>query len=206
MATKAYFDNIKEQIIEQLNTANKSIKVAVAWFTDAELFELLCEKAKEGLRVEVLIANNSINHDSGIDYGKLNNVGGKLYFIGEGADNEPIMHHKFCIIDNNILIFGSYNWTNKAKSNHENITAISGDAKIILDFNDEFEKIIRANIAFYQYEDVKDKLKVKESLLAQLLLLDNIEPKIKECNGSYYVTSDSLVQYAESIGIEYKLR
>ncbi len=141
MATKAHFENIKEKIIEQLYSSTKSIKVAVAWFTDADLFEILCKKAKSGLRIELLLANDDINHNCSIDYNKLTSCGGKIYFVGEGTDFEPIMHHKFCIIDNYTLIFGSYNWTNKAKSNHENITIIDNDANIILDYNDEFEKL-----------------------------------------------------------------
>jgi phosphatidylserine/phosphatidylglycerophosphate/cardiolipin synthase-like enzyme len=34
---------------------------------------------------------------------------------------ENIMHHKFCVIDINTVISGSYNWTNKAQFNDESI-------------------------------------------------------------------------------------
>ncbi len=122
MNSKAYFENIKEQIIKQLKTADTSIKVVMAWFTDYDLFEILCEKAKRGINVELILSNNSINHKSNIDYNQLTKSGGKLYFIGSGDDNDPIMHNKYCIIDNHVLITGSYNWTNKAKFNNENIT------------------------------------------------------------------------------------
>jgi hypothetical protein len=52
------------------------------------------------------------------------------------------MHNKSFIIDNSILITGSYNWTRKAKSNHENILVIEDEENLILDFNQEFDKII----------------------------------------------------------------
>jgi len=39
------------------------------------------------------------------------------------------------------LVFGSYNWTRKAQSNHESITIIEGNRDLIIDFNQEFEKI-----------------------------------------------------------------
>ena len=39
------------------------------------------------------------------------------------------------------MVFGSYNWTRKAQSNHESITIIEGNRDLIIDFNQEFEKI-----------------------------------------------------------------
>ncbi|TAE00475.1 MAG: hypothetical protein EAZ97_05805 [Bacteroidetes bacterium] len=32
------------------------------------------------------------------------------------------MHNKFCVIDSDIVLTGSYNWTNQAQRNDENIT------------------------------------------------------------------------------------
>ena len=37
LETQAYFSNIKETILEQLDAAEKSIFVAVAWFTETHL-------------------------------------------------------------------------------------------------------------------------------------------------------------------------
>lgn len=52
------------------------------------------------------------------------------------------MHCKFCVIDDNVLITGSYNWTAKAeKSNKEQITISSGDIDEIRKFNNEFYNI-----------------------------------------------------------------
>jgi len=43
MQTQAYFEDIQRQIKIELREAKESIFVAVAWFTDPELFELLCD-------------------------------------------------------------------------------------------------------------------------------------------------------------------
>jgi phosphatidylserine/phosphatidylglycerophosphate/cardiolipin synthase-like enzyme len=32
------------------------------------------------------------------------------------------MHNKFCVIDGQAVITGSFNWSYKARQNHENIT------------------------------------------------------------------------------------
>jgi PLD-like domain len=141
MKTHAYFENIQAEIIEVLQTATHSVKIAVAWFTDFELFDILLSKAQNGVEIELLLANSFINHDSSIDYDKIKRYGGKVSFIGKDTEKAPLMHNKFCIIDDKILVFGSYNWTRKAQSNHESITIIEGIKELISDFNAEFEKI-----------------------------------------------------------------
>lgn len=53
------------------------------------------------------------------------------------------MHNKFCIIDNNILITGSYNYTYLAESiNSENIVVIKGVSDIIESYKIEFNNLI----------------------------------------------------------------
>ncbi|RTY70286.1 phospholipase D-like domain-containing protein [Flavobacterium sp. LB2P53] len=141
MKSQAYFEKIHKHIENNLKSSKTSIRIAVAWFTDTKLFDILCEKAKEGIQVELLMANHEINHDSNIKYRDLINDGGQIFWIGKEGAYAPLMHNKFCIIDNTILIFGSYNWTQKAKSNHESITVIEEDYNLILDFNQEFDKI-----------------------------------------------------------------
>ena len=141
MKSQAYFEKIHIHIETNLKVSNTSIRIAVAWFTDSKLFNILCKKAKEGIVVELLMANHEINHDSNINYRELTDNGGKVFWIGKEGAYAPLMHNKFCIIDNSILIFGSYNWTRKAKSNHESITVIEEDFNLILDFNQEFDKI-----------------------------------------------------------------
>lgn len=142
MKSQAYFEKIHKQIELRLLESETSIRLAVAWFTDQRLFNIICDKAKNGVDVELIIANHEINQESNIEFARLRQHGGHLYWIGKGYKYEALMHNKFCIIDNRVLITGSYNWTQKAKSNHESITVIEEDDNLILDFNQEFDKII----------------------------------------------------------------
>ena len=47
------------------------------------------------------------------------------------------MHNKFCIIDLNKVIYGSYNWTGNAKYNNESITITEG-REVAEDFANQF--------------------------------------------------------------------
>lgn len=53
---------------------------------------------------------------------------------------ENIMHHKFCVIDLQTTIHGSYNWTNKAQYNRETLE-VSGGRDIAEKFADEFIRL-----------------------------------------------------------------
>ena len=142
METQAYFSDIKQVILRELDNSTNSIFVAVAWFTDNELFDKLCTLQKKGVNVELIILDDEINNLKGPNYNNLQNLKGKVYKIkSQSSDN--IMHNKFCIIDNSTIINGSYNWSYKASHNHENITIIKQNRELAQQYTNEFKRIIK---------------------------------------------------------------
>ncbi len=136
----AYFRNIRKEILEELDEAQTEIKVAVYWFTNHELFDLLYQKQLNGVQCELIIHNDYINNrDTGLPFQKFVDAGGKFYF----SDEENPMHNKFCIIDNSVLINGSYNWTYYAESkNKENVLIIKEEVDVLNAFETEFSNLI----------------------------------------------------------------
>lgn len=137
---QAHFQNIRISIIKEIEKANKSLKVAVYWFTNHELFDLLYQKQLNGIQCDLIIHNDYINNrDTGLPFQKFIDAGGQFYF----SDEENPMHNKFCIIDNQVLINGSYNWTYYAESkNRENILIIKDESDVIKAFETEFSELI----------------------------------------------------------------
>jgi hypothetical protein len=138
--TQGYFENIKKVIKKELLHANKSILVASAWFTDNDLFDILCKKASEGLNIELIIADDEINHESSIRYELLEQKGGKFEFDRSTGCRNSLMHNKFCVIDLQTTITGSYNWSYQARYNRENIT-VSKDRELAIQFVKYFYKL-----------------------------------------------------------------
>ncbi|MFM6017587.1 MAG: phospholipase D-like domain-containing protein [Dolichospermum sp.] len=64
-------EEITKAIIEQIELAKFIIWVAVAWFTDRELFEKLLAKKNEGVNVQLIIIDDDINKNSGLRYEEL---------------------------------------------------------------------------------------------------------------------------------------
>lgn len=133
-----YFTDIRKYIAKELVSASSDIKVAVCWFTCNELFDLLCDKLKEGKSVELIVLNDSINNRTGgLNFQSFVDLGGKFYF----SDIENPMHNKYCIVDNSTLINGSYNWTYFAENkNFENIM-ICKEHEIVTDYASDFVRL-----------------------------------------------------------------
>ncbi len=139
MYTKAYFKNIDEIIQGYLRQARSDIRVAVAWFTDIEFFNLLIELSHKNINIEIIIVDDEINSNSKIDFSLLGEAGGYVYKMNPLFSN--LMHNKFCVIDDDIVISGSYNWTKKAKYNHESIVVFKGNSILAQDFIEEFRNL-----------------------------------------------------------------
>lgn len=137
---QAYFENIKEIISAELHQAKREVLIAMAWLTDAELFSILAQKAHEGIKVEIIILDDEINNNSSIGYDDIDGIAGSKVYRVSTTKLGPLMHNKFCIIDSATIITGSYNWSYKARLNHENIT-IAKDSSLGIQFENEFRRI-----------------------------------------------------------------
>jgi len=134
-----FFNNIRREIIKSLEEAQDEILVAVYWFTNHELFDKLCDKVREGKRVELIVHNDFINNrEMGLDFQNFIDIGGRFFF----SDSDNPMHNKFCVIDDKTLINGSYNWTYFAENkNSENILIIKNEQHVVESFKKEFQNL-----------------------------------------------------------------
>jgi len=142
MTVATYFsdqDDLRSLIFEEIGVAKINVNVAVAWFTDVRLFDALLAAARRGVKVNLIITNSDINHNSRNDYNQLVAAGG--YFATFGSDKQ-LMHMKFCVLDGGTVISGSANWTYSAFDKHrEEITIVKGSPARAQQFNEQFESI-----------------------------------------------------------------
>ncbi len=168
MQTEAIFENIAERIQSEISNAQKSIFIAVAWFTNKELFDELVNKANSGCTIALIISNDRINQRSKIDYEQLNINNSRVYKVGNGETE--LMHNKFCVIDYSTVITGSYNWSYKAENNFENIIITADDTILAEQFVSEF-KIIRKQ--YFPDESKKEDVFPLEKIIKRLEILKN---------------------------------
>ena len=116
MEIQAHFTDIQTVIVTELDNARQSIEVAVAWLTDPVLFEVLLKAARRGCRVRLALLDDAINRQSGVNLERLRAAGGEAFWIPEAEGTQGSLHHKFCVIDKDGVITGSYNWTRRASA------------------------------------------------------------------------------------------
>lgn len=133
----AEFDQIKEEIIQGIRIAKYSIWVCVAWFTDRDIYNELVQKKKEGIQVRVITTNDRNNMRLKEELIKEFNA---FFVEGFGAYGNNIVHNKFCIVDFEFVMHGSYNWSYAASYNDETwVTSI--DKEFVSKFAEEFKKL-----------------------------------------------------------------
>lgn len=115
------FEDIQEMIIEEIRKAKYTIWISVAWFTDKLLFDELIKKKSEGVNIQLIISNDNTNRKYGFNFEQYF----ETYRINPyGVYDSNILHNKFCVIDLETVLQGSYNWTNMAQYHKEQLERV----------------------------------------------------------------------------------
>ncbi len=169
------------------------VVVAIAWFTDTSIFNTLCALAGRGVSVELIIANDEANfRETGLDFEQLRRVGGRVYTAGKNR-SKTFMHNKFCVIDGQTVITGSFNWSQSARQNHENITVSTEAGPLANQFLAEFRQLLNKYAppgpsAPLDLSKVLKRLDLIKTLIA-LDEIDGLAPHLQKLNAQP-LTSD----------------
>jgi len=136
-----FFDEIKETIIQGIRNAKYTIWVAIAWFTDNEIFDELILRKKAGVNVRIITSDEDSNKYL-MDKLKENFEVKKIPLKGNYLSNR--LHDKFCVIDFEFVMHGSYNWSKNARGNDETL-ATALDRDFVRKFADEFMRLYVEN-------------------------------------------------------------
>ena len=128
------FSEIQETIVQGIRDAKYMIWAAVAWFTNQALIDELLAKQKQGVNVRLVISDEDANMRS---YKQLSENFDLMLIPRRGWSDWNRMHDKFCIIDLEYVMHGSYNWTKTANNNDETL-ATALDRDFVKKFADEF--------------------------------------------------------------------
>ena len=145
---KCLFDGIAQEVIKEIRIAKNSIKIAMAWFTNFDIFNILKEKLEENIDI-AMITNNDLINNGGycLNLNELIVCGMKIYLM----EYPDLLHHKFCIIDDKTLMSGSYNWTFFSEEiNRENLIIIKDDNEVVQSYKEEFQSLIKGKAPIVQ--------------------------------------------------------
>ena len=130
-------DGVSDVIIELINNAEESIFFMAFSFTSDPISEAIQARAEEGVVVAGVMDESQINSNQGGEYDVFAQAGFDIRKDG----TEGLMHHKVFIIDERIVITGSYNFSRSAEErNDENILVIY-NSEIAKEFLKEFDRV-----------------------------------------------------------------
>lgn len=130
-------DGVASQIATVLSNAEESIYFLAFSFTSNDLGDIVREKAEDGLTVKGVMDEEQISSNQGTEFDPFRQA--DLDVRIDGIEGQ--MHHKIFIIDESIVVVGSYNFSQSAETrNDENILIIYNPA-IAQQFLMEFERV-----------------------------------------------------------------
>ncbi len=137
---EVYFTDIQRHLQNELSLAKDSVKIAVSWFTNYSLFKQIKKLSEKNVKVQILTNNDLINNGGYcLNFNELITSGVEISLV----EYPHLLHDKFCIIDDSVIINGSYNWTRFSHNNYENIMIIRGNNELCQSFNSEFESLLQ---------------------------------------------------------------
>jgi len=213
--TEVYFsldDDPESIIIENIDKAKESINIAMYTFTDSDIAYAIVEAKNQGVDIKIYLDKQEVN----AQYSK------SRFFVNEGIEkirissNNYIMHNKFAVIDNKIVITGSYNWTASAgERNDENLLVVD-DQEIVKRYQDYFYDLWNNKYSIERYNELLShpgiRSRIARKLSKEIPSLPNKPTKfinintasLKELNklfGVGQIIAKQIINYREVKGV-----
>jgi phosphatidylserine/phosphatidylglycerophosphate/cardiolipin synthase-like enzyme len=130
-------DGTMVRVLELVQDAQESVLFMAYSFTDDDLAVAMIDAENSGLELAGVMDKAQALSNKGGEYQNL---------LGSGIDvrldgNPKSMHHKVIIIDGQIVVTGSYNFSKSAKTRNDENTLILHSPEIAELFREEFERV-----------------------------------------------------------------
>merc|ERR1719228_742714 len=94
------------KMLKWLSSAEQTLDICIFLFTCHEFANLALECQSRGVVVRLIVEQSSVGV-AGCQVGRLRQAGVRV----RTRRTPGLMHHKFALVDNSILVNGSFNWT-----------------------------------------------------------------------------------------------
>jgi phosphatidylserine/phosphatidylglycerophosphate/cardiolipin synthase-like enzyme len=129
-------DKVAGKIILQLQRAQKTIDFMAYSFTDDNIGKVVMDRAKAGVKVRGVFETTG-SETKFSEYGRMKDA--KLDVWQDG--NPYLMHHKVFIVDEQTVIFGSFNFSENADTENDENLMIVDDPSLAQAFTAEFGQV-----------------------------------------------------------------
>ena len=152
-------DHVADELIALIGKEKKSVKTAVYCLMHRGIAKALIDAHKRGVLVEVIVDPYSVKSRSPVKKMAEANLGIYVWNpempveMKEGKalkKRRPLMHDKFCILGDNRVWTGSFNFTFEAeKANQENVIIVE-NAEVAQRYLKEFKRLKKSGCVGYE--------------------------------------------------------
>lgn len=129
-------DDCPARVRELVAGARRKLDVCVFTLTDDSIGQELVAAQRRGVLVRV-VTDDEKAHDLGSDIAMLRQAGIPVRTDGSA----PHMHHKFAVVDDELVLTGSYNWTRSAGRDNQENFVVSDDPVLVRRFAAQFDRL-----------------------------------------------------------------
>ncbi|HSL46667.1 MAG TPA: phospholipase D-like domain-containing protein [Anaerolineales bacterium] len=130
-------DGVLAALIPVLESAQESIYFLAYSFTSNQLGDIVRQKAEAGLTIAGVMDDEQVRSNQGTEYDPFRQA--ELDVRIDGIDG--LMHHKVFIVDEGIVVLGSYNFSQSAEERNDENIMIIYDPVIAQQFLFEFKRV-----------------------------------------------------------------
>jgi phosphatidylserine/phosphatidylglycerophosphate/cardiolipin synthase-like enzyme len=130
-------DGVQVRVVEIVNAAQESIYFMAFSFTSDPIGQAVRARAEDGVTVAGVMDNEQVKSNIGTEYDPFRHAGLDVYRDGNAGQ----MHHKVIVVDERIVILGSYNFTNAAEVRNDETLLVVHNAGIAAQFIEEFKRV-----------------------------------------------------------------
>jgi phosphatidylserine/phosphatidylglycerophosphate/cardiolipin synthase-like enzyme len=132
-------DHTIDRLLELVQAAQSSIYFLAYSYTSDPLAAAMIARAGAGVTVQGVFEESQYESNIGTEFDVLQQAGLPVYLDG----NPHNMHHKVILIDDQIVITGSYNFSANAEDRNDENTLIINNADIAALYRQEFERVLQ---------------------------------------------------------------
>lgn len=130
-------DNVANNLLDLIYNADESIDFLALSFTSDPLGEAIRTRAEAGVTVRGVMDDSSIDSNVGNEYDAFRQAG---LDVRRDGNSHGLLHHKVIILDGQIVIMGSYNFTNSAETRNDENLVVIYDPFIASQYLAEFQR------------------------------------------------------------------
>ena len=189
----SFYDDPELIIIKNIDDSKKFINIAMYTFTDREIAQSIIRAKDRGVNIKIYLDRSQVN----AKYSK------SRYLINNGIEegirissNNYIMHNKFAVIDNKIVITGSYNWTASAGERNDENLLIIDDKNIIEKYQNQFNNLWNNKYSLERYQEL-----ISEAGIISLPALETSEEISTPSSKAININTASLKELDELWGV-----